>query len=369
MRGMTMLLVVYSHVCHFCMGDFAMGGNDVMFLFRMPCFFFISGWLFYGVGKRHMDSDGAALSPQGGSRRGAYVWSVVRHKARVQLVPTVIFLVLLVGLWCISNDAPFLTTFVGSLGATKGGYWFTVTLFEFFLLYIIGVRGISAIVVSIAAFAYDVNYAWLVANHPLPFVYDVLGFLGVMTWRFYIFFFLGTLAHKHFDAFQRLCNSPLFLASVAVAFVGAVLLLPATNAWLCCLRFLVGGVAGMTLVFACFRWLGTSENRQRTHADSLGTKERSIWRWLRFVGTRTLDIYLLHYFFLPRQLLSLVPALRGESELFALAPIFRSCPGLPAVAVVIVVTLAVVAVCLLMSALLRRSHFLAYWLFGAKRNL
>ena len=46
MRGFTMILVVYSHICHFCFGDSLLGFNAVFFLFRLPCFFFISGWLF-----------------------------------------------------------------------------------------------------------------------------------------------------------------------------------------------------------------------------------------------------------------------------------------------------------------------------------
>ena len=46
MRGFTMILVVYSHICHFCLGDSLLGFNATFFLFRLPCFFFISGWLF-----------------------------------------------------------------------------------------------------------------------------------------------------------------------------------------------------------------------------------------------------------------------------------------------------------------------------------
>ena len=52
MRGFTMILVVYSHICHFCLGDSLIGYNRIFFLFRLPCFFFISGWLFEPVGRR-----------------------------------------------------------------------------------------------------------------------------------------------------------------------------------------------------------------------------------------------------------------------------------------------------------------------------
>lgn len=58
MRGFAMLLVVYSHIIAFSYSgalknDIAFGGNDFLsfnalfILFRMPLFFFISGFLLY----------------------------------------------------------------------------------------------------------------------------------------------------------------------------------------------------------------------------------------------------------------------------------------------------------------------------------
>ena len=76
MRGFTMILVVYSHICHFCFGDSLLGFNAVFFLFRLPCFFFISGWLFETMARKPF-------------------WMVARRKMMVQLVPTFIFLFLL----------------------------------------------------------------------------------------------------------------------------------------------------------------------------------------------------------------------------------------------------------------------------------
>ena len=111
MRGFTMILVIYSHICHFCFGNSLLGFNAVFFLFRLPCFFFISGWLF----------ETTAHKP---------FWQVTRRKMMVQLLPTFIFLLLL---------APP-PEFFHQLGALKGGYWFTFVLFEFFILYMLSVR-------------------------------------------------------------------------------------------------------------------------------------------------------------------------------------------------------------------------------------
>ncbi|MBQ3944270.1 MAG: acyltransferase family protein, partial [Alphaproteobacteria bacterium] len=111
MRGFTMILVVYSHICSMCFGDAWMGWNDVFFLFRLPCFFLISGWLFEHVG-RQWDT--------------ITIKQTIRHKFMVQIVPTVIFLLILA-------PPPI---FFSRFGATKGGYWFTFLLFFFFVLHI-----------------------------------------------------------------------------------------------------------------------------------------------------------------------------------------------------------------------------------------
>ena len=131
MRGFTMILVVYSHICHFCLGDSLIGYNRIFFLFRLPCFFFISGWLFEPVGRRPFKA-------------------VVRHKFMVQIVPTFIFLLFL---------APP-PEFFHQLGTLKGGYWFTFALFEFFLLYMVFERCCSrwsacvALAISVLSFCY-----------------------------------------------------------------------------------------------------------------------------------------------------------------------------------------------------------------------
>ena len=135
-----MILVVYSHICRDCFGYWTMGWNDVFFLFRLPCFFFISGWLFEQVGRQW---------------NSVSIRNTVKHKFMVQIVPTVIFLLLLA-------PPPL---FFSKLGATKGGYWFTFALFEFFLLCIFSEKylkrwsGVFALVISASAFFYDVYFS------------------------------------------------------------------------------------------------------------------------------------------------------------------------------------------------------------------
>ena len=77
---------------------------------------------------------------------------------------------------------------------------------------------------------------------------------------------------------------------------------------------------------------------------------------LQTIGRRTLDIYLLHYFFIPYSLSAVFP-LFLKSEL----PIIE-------VACSLVITSLVIAICLLVSAVLRVSPDLAHLLFGAKKE-
>ena len=324
MRGTTMVLVVFSHICAYCLGSRHLGFNDIFFLFRLPCFFFISGWLFYKAG-RVWDAD--------------TIKAVVKKKFMVHIVPTFIFLLLLA-------PPPLFFT---RLGAVKGGYWFTFALFEFFLLYILSIRfwrkGSMAIAVllSVAAFCYDVLYNRYFSSMGL--LTKALGFLSFMTWRYYLFFFLGTLAKKHFDTFLRWTSHWWVVGGVVAGFAGIALSSSSGSIPLGYLVFAFGGILGMVMVFCLFR----------AHA-SFFSKEHAIGRCLQFVGTRTLDIYLLHYFFLPRFLLPWGKQLQAYNS-----PVLEF-------AVALILALAVTSLCLLASHVIRLSPFLAHYLFGVQRK-
>ena len=77
---------------------------------------------------------------------------------------------------------------------------------------------------------------------------------------------------------------------------------------------------------------------------------------LQYVGTRTLDIYLLHYFFLPRFLIPYADQLRAYDSQFI------------EFLVILAIALVVLAITLLASYLFRLSPFLGHYLFGVKYN-
>ena len=295
MRGFTMILVIYSHVCVFCFKDYFMAFNDVLFLLRMPCFFFISGWLFYKATRIWDQST---------------VKQVMSNKFMVQIVPTFIFLAL--------HER---TNFFHQLGAVKGGYWFTFALFIYFVIYILSSLAfrrckhrdlwmlLIALFISMSASWYDVHYQQI--SRQLGWGRYALGFLSFMTWRYYLFFYLGTLVKKNFDKFLELTNR-----------------------------------REVVMVFTFFRYFA-----------SWFTKERVLGRSLQYVGTRTLDIYLLHFFFLPESMLAY------NRQLLAYGNKFLE------VSVVLGEALLVLAACLIASYIIRLSPFLAKFLFGVQKTL
>ena len=327
MRGFTMILVIYSHVCVFCFKDYFMAFNDVLFLLRMPCFFFISGWLFYKATRIWDQST---------------VKQVISNKLMVQIVPTFIFLAL--------HER---TNFFHQLGAVKGGYWFTFALFIYFVIYILSSLAfrrckhrdlwmlLIALFISMSASWYDVHYQQI--SRQLGWGRYALGFLSFMTWRYYLFFFLGTLVKKNFDKFLEWTNRREVFFVVIALFV-LMASLPRIEYWpWVYTRFAVSGICGMVMVFTFFRYFA-----------SWFTKERVLGRSLQYVGIRTLDIYLLHFFFLPESMLAY------NRQLLAYGNKFLE------VCVVLGEALLVLAACLIASYIIRLSPFLAHYLFGVK---
>ena len=119
LRGFTMILVVANHVAGMGFGETWKGSSCMPFLvlFRMPLFFFVSGFLAY---------------------KAAQVWnlqnlgSLLMKKIKVQTIPTIVFFFLAMAIlrphfWPAVQEALELPT--------KGGYWFTIVLLYMFIAY------------------------------------------------------------------------------------------------------------------------------------------------------------------------------------------------------------------------------------------
>ena len=203
---------------------------------------------------------------------------------------------------------------------------------------------LSAFIISVAAYWYDVYYHHIA--HQLGWGREVVGLLGFVTWRYYLFFVLGTLVKKYFDRFLELTDRH-GIQFIGVALFCLMAALPVTDWWSWAyMRFAVSGICGMVMVFTFFRQFA-----------SWFAKEKPLGRSLQYVGTRTLDIYLLHFFFLPEFLMTYRDVLLSRHQLWL------------EIIVVLVLALVVLGLCLITSYVLRLSPFLAKYLFGVQKSL
>ena len=119
LRGFTMILVVANHVSRVGFEQNWKFSSSLSFLllFRMPLFFFVSGFLAY---------------------KAAQVWNahnlgqLLLKKLKVQIIPTLVFFVLF--------NAMIWPHFLEGLEVNfhspqKGGYWFTIALLWMFIIY------------------------------------------------------------------------------------------------------------------------------------------------------------------------------------------------------------------------------------------
>lgn len=339
MRGFTMILVVANHVSTIGFGDNIKTSAALSFfvLFRMPLFFFISGFLAY---KSSFLWTGRSLTEM--------LWK----KFRIQVFPTVIFL--LVALALLAPD------FAGGMmyalkSPTKYGYWFTWVLLQMFALYYVfsylearlsprrRMWPIAVLwAVSLAVYATLYMPAWF-SYHKAPFFqYSSL----VQTMMYFHFFLFGNIVRRYWDRAQRLMDSGWFLPVVlAVAFFCVMdtlkwhtLRLQWANLPRTASMYLL-----LTLVIMYFR-----------HYGEAFTGRTRLGRGLQYIGVRTLDIYLIHYLFIP--------------HVGAVGAFFNSHRGNFVFDTLVSVgaALLVIGFCLVTSNLLRISPWLRLHLFGRK---
>jgi fucose 4-O-acetylase-like acetyltransferase len=150
---------------------------------------------------------------------------------------------------------------------------------------------------------------------------------------------------KYFDRFVNLTENQYFMAVVIFLFVLMTVFpqIYSLNGFEY-LSYLFTGIGGIIIVFTFFR-----------RKAVLFSQETKLGSTLQYVGRRTLDIYLIHYFFLPYHIKWLGNMLQLYDNKLIEAMIALS------------LALVVMAVSLLVSEVLRLSPFLAHYLFGARR--
>ena len=277
------------------------------------------------------------------------VKNVLQKKFAVQIVPTAIFLLsFLYMLRSITIDC---------FGSDKTGYWFTFVLFEYFVIYVLTEKllnkrnlakgevwvGVVMLIISILSFCYAKYYVQY-ATELGPWK-SILGFLSFVKFRYLIFFWLGTIVKRFFSVFIKFTDNKYVISGMILLFF-VIALFPHVSFLLGeYLIFVALGFAGICVVFTFFR----------SH-ETLFSRDRVLGRVSQFVGRRTLDIYLLHYFFLPWNLGFIGPILKQYDN------------RVIDVLVMLPLSVWIIAICLLVSEILRLSPLLRHYLFGVQKS-
>ena len=336
MRGFTMILVVAYHVSLIGF-DQSIKESSVLplfVLFRMPLFFFISGFLAY---KSNLTWSGNTL--------GTLVWK----KVKIQIFPTLVFLYVFV----VVKYPDFMTGINAVMASpTKGGYWFTWSLLHMFIVYYLfsfveyKLKWRSWIPIAILWFValciYATVYmpAWFTYHNAPFYKYSSL----IQTMQFFHFFLFGNIVRRYWGNFQKLFDTRgFFLTCLIVAFI-------------CCADFLKWHVCRMQVTnlprtTAMYTLLLIIFMTFRYYKDYF-TKENRIGRMLQYIGARTLDIYLLHFLFMPN-LKCVGKFLDANPHNFVLDTTIS-----------LVFSLLVVGFCIVVSNIIRISPFLKKYLFG-----
>ena len=362
LRGFTMILVVMNHVALKSFGMQIRWSAALQFflLFRMPLFFFISGFLAY---KASRVWDGHTLR------------ELSVKKMRVQLIPTIVFFLLFLAM---IPTTPFVPSLMEALASSmKAGYWFTLVLLYMLLTYYlcsyVGARlhsplsrllsyltphsslhtprislhipEILLFIISLCFFetCYLPRYFSWALGHKGP-QNEFLNYSSLVEmFRYFPFFLYGTIVHRYWDQAQRLMDSrwfyPVVLALAVVMSLEVIKWHTLHMEW-ASLPHTLAMFLLLSIVFMFFR-----------HEQAFFGETR-FGKGLQFIGRRTLDIYLLHYFFLPK--LPMVGQFFFTNRHNFLLDTTAS----------LLVALVIVAFCIITSQLIRVSPFLKKYLFG-----
>lgn len=337
MRGFTMMLVVAYHVAQIGFGENEKTSVSLPFLvmFRMPLFFFVSGFLAW---------------------KSRWVWTALNFcqmslkKIRVQLVPTLVFMTVFI---VFKGRHTFMESLENMMSSPyKGGYWFTWVLLLMLLIYYVIAFLEQKLHLKhwlIMGFFLLAVFANLTLYMPHTFGnwwkaewMNVSSLVQVM--RYMQFFLLGNIVHRFWKESEGLMRSVWFFPTVlTVAIVSCAEFFrwhSLSGQWIN-LPKMAATYSLLMLVIMFFH-----------HYEHWFVKTTKVGTVLQYIGTRTLDIYLLHFLFIPK--LPMVGKWLNANQ--------------PNFVVDVVCSLSVAGVvvcfCLLVSNILRVSPLLRKYLFG-----
>lgn len=343
-----MILVVAYHVAQMSFGVNEKTSSSLPFLvlFRMPLFFFVSGFLAY---------------------KADFLWTLPNalrltwKKMKIQVLPALVFLCVLI----ILKRPEFWTPFMKVMHSpTKGGYWFTWVLLQMFIIYYLACLAPLLLpprgggIVDMSKYRNVVIWVLFVLSLcvyeslylPKIFTYYKNDFFLysslIKTMNFMPFFLFGNLVHRYWDKVQKVLDSSwLSPMLMIIAFVSCADIFRwhfCRMAWTNLPRT-VAMFSLLSIVVVFFRYY-----------QQWFTSERVVGRSLQYIGVRTLDIYLLHFILLPK-MPQVGDWLNHNRPNFVLEIVTSFS-----------VALVIIGFCLLVSHILRISPLFRQYLFGRK---
>lgn len=285
LRGLAILLVVFMHVPQYGFGQ-SVGGYyiEMATLLAVPLFFFISG----------LFAQSSVTSIISIKKIGKRIHSI--------LLPTF----LIGGLYAMLNHMPVMDMLQDRF---KAGYWFTITLFEYFvivdLLRLLACkkqRLYDALLILASIVCYGLS---------MPTVQRMYGditiaqILGLAQWKYFIFFVLGMFVKHNSEMINSDKGGAAIVAAFLIVYAANAIGDFQLNGLLYNINLLLKETSIVLMayyVFYTYRYQFSSQTR--------------VGKWLSKIGTYTLEIYLMHYFVLPRHLESLADAMGLDDSPF-----------------------------------------------------
>lgn len=332
LRGFTMFLVVFGHVMHY---SFNLGGYEtiigsIFLTFRMPLFFFVAGLFTY----KSVSDWNAHFYLQN-----------IKKKFLIQIIPTIFFFSLYV--FCKGGNP------VAALKYGFDGYWFTIVLFEMFAIYYT-ISLVCKYIKTPKTVDYIMILCSIVGMIVLIFfrgdgrLWNILCLENLV--KYFQFFTLGILCKKYFNRFINIVKNEYFKTTIILVFI-ICLVLYFNDSFKYSYPLMYKGIhdiliryAGVILVYMIFY-----------HYQDFFNKETTFNKTLLLVGRRTLDIYLLHYFFIPD--LSFLKDILAPSNMMLVQFTLAS-----------IISIIIIMICLLLSSTIRISDTLGSYLLGAKKS-
>lgn len=330
LRGFAIFMIVFMHVEHFSLGityDKSVWGS-LGITFFLPVFFFISGFLAKKEIPMSLLKD---------------IWK----KTIFLIVPAVLFYVFY---YCLCRGESILLLF------SKGPrcYWFTFALFYIFVLYYLiqyfgktlskPVRVIVLLSVSLFCLCIYVGGTKFYELDFLP----VLCISNVCRYLWY--FSIGHICSCYSRQFEGFISNDKVKGIAILLFVIVFVL-----TWK---KVLIQNSLVHVLLLDYLLWdLGTfvvivffHHHRLLFESDTLFSRLSS------FIGKRTLDIYLIHWFFIP-DLTNWYQIASGKVDI---------ANSIIELAIVIAISVYIIVLCLLVSSIIRSSSSLGHYLLGTK---